>query len=140
MTLPSGLPETVGDEELISRFLTSRNHYNASSVKPSAYLPNPKTGDLSVARHSAEPISESERIAKQDFNLEKASGVALLHARAFREEGLDFEADDNPPRHADVVGWPWLKDDPELSKAKQKLKAASLAQKAKRIIYPKIST
>ena len=136
MPLPSGLPETVQDEEPISRFLTSRNHYNTTFVKPGAYLPNRKNGKLSVARHSAEPVSESERIAKQDFKLEKVFGVALLSAKAFREEGLDFEADDTPLRHADALGWPWLQDDPEFGKAEQKLKAAVLAQKAKRIIYP----
>lgn len=136
MVLPSGLHEIVGNEELISRFLTSHGHCNASVVKPGAYLPNRKNGKLSVARHSAEPISESQMIAKEDFGLEKAFGVALLDAEAFRDEGLDFEADDTPPRHADVIGWPWLPDDPEFGKSIQKLKAASLAQKAARILYP----
>ncbi|MFP4203683.1 MAG: hypothetical protein ACLFS4_05070 [Opitutales bacterium] len=62
-----------------------------------------------------------------------------MEAKAFREENLDFEADDTPVRHADVVGWPWLEDDPEFGKSEQKLKAAALAQKANemktRIIY-----
>lgn len=138
MVLPSGLPEIVKDGEVISRFLTSSNHCNTSVIKPAAYLPNRKNGRLSVARHSAESISESERIAKEDFELNKVFGVALLEAKAFRQEDLDFEADDKPLRHADVVGWPWLQDDPDFGKAEQKLKAATLAQRAKRIIYPKV--
>jgi len=33
MTLPSGLPEHVGDEEDIARFLTSSGHFSATAVK-----------------------------------------------------------------------------------------------------------
>lgn len=137
MALPSGLPGIVRDEKPISRFLTSKGHCNTLVIKPAAYLPNRNNGRLSVARHSAEPVSDSEIIAKKDFGLKKAFGVALLDAKTFRDEGLDFEADDTPLRHADVVSWPWLQDDPEFGKSQQKLKAAALAQKAKRIIYTK---
>lgn len=132
MPLPSGLPE---NDEPISRFLTSRNHYNTTAVKPPAFIPNPKDGCLSVARHNAEPIMESERMAKEDFNLPTAVGVAQLSARAFRKEGLDFQADDTPPRHADAMGWPWRKDDPEYGKSERKLIAAALAQQAQRLMY-----
>jgi hypothetical protein len=132
MPLPSGLPEIVANEEPISRFLTSRNHYNTTVVKPSAFIPNPKDGCLSVARHNAEPIEESERMAREDFNLPKASGVAQLAALAFRKEGLDFRADDTPQRHADVIGWPWREDDPEYGKSERKMIAAALAQQAQR--------
>ena len=135
MPLPSGLPETVADNELISRFLTSRNHYNTTAVKPPAFIPNPKDGRLSIARHNAEPIEESERLAKEDFHLQKAAGVARLPALTFRKEGLDFLADDNPPRHADVINWPWREDDPEYGKSERKLIAAALAQQAQRLMY-----
>lgn len=136
MTLPSGLPEEVQDEEPISRFLTSHGHYNSKAIRPAAFMPNPKNGRLSVARHDAEPLSESERIARHDFNLPRAVGVAILEAREFRRLALDFEADDTPPRHADVIGWPWRESDPDFDKAERKAKAAALAQKARRIIYP----
>ena len=36
-------------------------------------------------------------------------------------------ASEPPPRHAAVVGWPWL-EDPELQKAQQKERALVLAQ------------
>lgn len=135
MALPSGLPEIVQDDEPISRFLTSGNHCNTKVVKQAAFIPNPKDGRLSVARHNAHPPEESERMAKEDFRLEKAFGVALLEAVEFRKVQLDFEADDKPPRHADVVGWPWREDDREFGKAEQKAKALELAKKAERIIY-----
>lgn len=135
MPLPSGLPEHVEDGEPISRFLTSKGHFNTTSVRQAAFLPNRKNGRLSVARHGGEPVEESNRIAQEDFHLESTLGVALLPAEAFRSEGLDFEADDTPPRHADVVGWSWSAHDPEFGKSEQKLIAATLAQKATRILY-----
>jgi len=134
MNLPSGLPNIVADNEPISRFLTSKSHFNSTSVKPNAYMPNKKDGKLSVARHSADPLSESKRIAK-DFNLSKAIGVAVIRASCFREEDLDFDANEPPLRHADVVKWPWKKHDPEIDKAKQREKAAVLAQEANKILY-----
>ena len=136
MPLPSGLPETVADDEPISRFMTSKSsHCNTKVVKPAAFMPNPKDGRLSVARHGADPIEESERMAKEDYHLEKAFGVALIEAKEIRKVELDFEADDKPLRHADVVGWPWREDDREFGKAEQKEKAATLEQKAERIIF-----
>ena len=136
MPLPSGLPEHVDDAEPISRFLTSKSHFKTQSVKQAAFLPNRKNGRLSVARHDGESIEESAHIAREDFQLENALGVAVLVAGAFREENLDFEADDTPPRHADVIGWPWREDDPEYGKSEQKLKAAALAQQANKVMYP----
>jgi len=136
MPLPSGLPETVADDEPISRFMTSKSsHCNTTAVKQGAFLPNPKDGRLSVARHGADPIEESERMAKEDYKLEKAFGVALIQAKEIRKVELDFEADDTPLRHADVVGWPWREDDREFGKAERKEKAAALAQKAERITF-----
>lgn len=137
MALPSGLPEFVQDDEPITRFMTQKkSHCNTTVVKPAAFIPNPKNGRLSVARHNAEPLEESERIAKKDFHLENAFGVALLKASEFRKVHLDFEADDKPLRHADVVGWPWREDDREFGKAEQKAKAVFLAGKARRILFP----
>jgi len=99
-------------------------------------MPNPKDGRLSVARHGGDPIEESERIAREDFNLPKVYGVGVVVASAFREEGLNFDADDEPPRHADVIGWPCSESDPEFAKSQQKEKAIVLAHKATRILYP----
>lgn len=135
MPLPSGLPESVEDDEPISRFLTSRNHYNTTAVKAPAFIPNPKDGRLSVARHDAQPLEESERMAREEFKLPKVVGVARLSAHVFRKEELDFEADDTPERHADVIDWPWREDDPEYGKSERKLIAAELAQQAERLMY-----
>lgn len=136
MALPSGLPEVVDNDEFISRFLTQSNHYSQAFVKPVAFMPNSKNLRLSVVRHDANPVSESERIAREDFCLPKAYGVAVVLAEDVRLEELEFDANDMPHRHADVINWPWIASDPEWSKAAQKLKAIALAQKAARILFP----
>jgi hypothetical protein len=43
---------------------------------------------------------------------------------------LDVIADEPPPRHAAIRGWPWLDDNVELQKAQQKERAALVASKA----------
>lgn len=111
MTLPSGLPECVGDEEDVARFLTSSGHYNSSAVRPAAFMPNPRNGETSVFRHGAEPLDELKAIAQVEATLEVRAG-------------------EPPPLHADIVGWPWQEDDPAFGKAAQKELAALIAQKA----------
>jgi hypothetical protein len=43
---------------------------------------------------------------------------------------LEVLADEPPPRHAAIRGWPWLDDDPDLRKAERKERAAQIASKA----------
>ena len=42
MSLPSGLPEHVSDDEDLARFLTSSNHFNSTAVRLAAFMPNPR--------------------------------------------------------------------------------------------------
>ena len=42
--LPSGLPNIVGDDEEITRFLTQSSHYNSAMPKPAAFMPDRKIG------------------------------------------------------------------------------------------------
>ena len=131
MTLPSGLPEHVGDEEDLARFLTSSGHYNASAVRPSAFLPNPKNGETSVFRHGREPIGELREMGQREVGMERrAHGAAIVKAKVVRSAALEVRAGEPPPRHADIIGWPWTNDDPEIGKARQKELAALIAQKA----------
>ena len=46
-TLPSGLPDLIGDEEDLARFLTQRSHFNAIMAKPAAFLPSRKDRETS---------------------------------------------------------------------------------------------
>jgi hypothetical protein len=136
MSLPSGLPEHVGDGEDLARFLTSSGHYNATMARPTAFMPNPKNGETSVFRHGAEPLEELKAIAQAEVGEDRRiHGASIVKAGAVREAKievteLDIRAKEPPPRHADIVGWPWSKDDPDFGKAQQKELAALIAQKA----------
>jgi hypothetical protein len=48
-----------------------------------------------------------------------------------REAQLEVTADEPPPRHAAIRGWPFSEADPELQKARQKELAALIASKVK---------
>jgi hypothetical protein len=128
--LPSGLPETVADDEPLARFLTSRSFFNAVMVKPAAYMPNPKDGNTSVFRHGAEPRGSLLRLAHEHVLGQRTlHGIAICLARHVRDAQLDVAADEPPPRHANISGWP-IANDPELTKARQKESAALIAQHA----------
>jgi len=136
MSLPSGLPDLVADGEDLARFLTSSGHYNATMAKPTAFLPNHKNGETSVFRHGAEPLEELKAIAQAEVGAERRiHGAAIVKASVIRDAKietakLEVRAKEPPPRHADIIDWPWSKDDPDFGKAQQKELAAMIAQKA----------
>lgn len=81
MNLSSGLPEHVGGSEDLARFLTSSNHYNATMVRPTAFMPNPKNGETSVFRHGAEPLQELKSIAQAEVGEERrihGAGIPMV--------------------------------------------------------------
>ena len=128
-SLPSGLPEAVGDDEDLARFLTFSSQYTSLMAKPAAFLPNPKDRERSVFRHGREPREGLWQVARDHVIRDghRLHGAALVKARDVREALLDVRATEPPPRHASIIGWPWL-DDLELQKAQQKERAARLAQ------------
>jgi hypothetical protein len=133
MSLPSGLPKHVADGEDLARFLTSSSHYNASAARPAAFMPNPKNGETSVFRHGPEPFEELKSIAQAEVGADRhIHGAAIVKASVIREAKLEVRAKEPPPRHADIIDWPWSKDDPDYGKAEQKELAALIAQKANR--------
>lgn len=126
-TLPSGLPEHVDDTEDLARFLTQSSQFNAVMVKPAALLPSPKDRETSVSRHGREPLERLWEIGLVAAGSRKLYGAAFFRAGAVRVTGLDAGADEPPPRHAVIRGWPWIVNDPELQKAKQKELAVLIA-------------
>lgn len=125
-SLPSGLPTVVLDQEKLTRFLTSSSHYNARMAKPAAYLPNPKNGETSVFRTDGGSLAELWLIADTYIpQARSVHGAAVFSARAVREALLNVIAQEPPPRHANIVGWPSSDSDPELAKA-ERLKCAQL--------------
>jgi hypothetical protein len=126
--LPSGLPDLVADEESLARVLRHSSHFTAAQVKASAFLPA-KDGMTSVIRHGEEPRDELWRLAEATLGAAvKVHGAAICKARVIRDERLEVLADEPPPRHANLAGWP-INADPELQKAQQKEIALAIASR-----------
>jgi hypothetical protein len=117
-TLPSGLPEYVADEENLARFLTQSGHFNSLMAKPAAFLPNPKYKNTSVFRLGNEPDRLRQTWKETSTSAHTLKGAAICKARHIRSCQLDVIAEEPPPMHANIEGWPWLENDPELQKAK----------------------
>lgn len=130
--LPSGLPEYVDDNEDLARFLTQSNQFNINimMVKPAALLPNPKDRETSISRHGLEPLARLWEIGLAAAGDRKLYGAVIFNARVVRNAQLEVTADEPPPRHAVIKGWPWIESNPELQKAKQKELAALIASAA----------
>lgn len=123
--LSSGLADIVADEEDLTRFLTSSSQFNAAGVKPSALLPSPTKAETSVFRHGRSP-SESLWQIGDDLVAggRTLRGAVIFKAMHVRAALLDVVANEPPPRHANIVGWPRSESDPEMQKAERIERAA----------------
>lgn len=55
-------------------------------------------------------------------------GTGTLRAKAVIEMGLAIDANNRPPRHANIIGW-------DNKKERQKLQAAKLASRAQLLLF-----
>lgn len=134
--LDSGLPIIVGDDETLLCFICQRDHYapQSNSVKYSAFVPSKKFRNKSVFREvaSAEAIRETwNRLPPQNRQLK--AGAAIV-ARDVRDAALEVLSDEPPLRHANIEGWFWDESDDESTKAKQKVSALAIADRAQLIL------
>jgi hypothetical protein len=94
-------------------------------------LPSPRGRETSVFRHGGEPRAALWALGNQHVAGDRTiHGVAIVKAQDVRAAQLDVIAQEPPPRHAAIRGWPWLDDDADLQKAQQKERAALVASKA----------
>ena len=128
--LPSGLPEDVADDEELARFLVQGNQFSSTSVKPSAFLPNPRDRETSVSRHGRDPLQRLWELGLLAAGERPLRAAAFVRASDVRAAGLEVVADEPPERHAVIRGWPWIESDPELQKGQQKERALVLASAA----------
>lgn len=126
--LPSGLPASIAPDEDLARFLTQSNLFSASQVKPAAFMASPNTRETSVSRHGREPAERLWRLGGAAAGHRTLYGAAILKASAMAPP-LVVEADEPPPCHAAIRGWP-SDPDPELQKAQRRALAAVLAAAA----------
>jgi hypothetical protein len=113
----------VDPAETLARFLYSKNHYKPSdhTVRYAAFMP-PTSKRLSVFRIFTLQENEIWKLG-DTLRIEPPLGRADIKALVVTETGLTVEADDIPPRHANIIGWP--NESSEI-----KLKALILAEKA----------
>jgi hypothetical protein len=134
--LPSGLPELIGNEEDLARFLTQSSHFSSFGAKPSAFLPNPNDRETSVSRHGDNPEDRLWQLGAVAAGGRNLHAVAILKSASVLEADLTSTSDEPPDRHAVIGGWPWNDEDPEMQKAMQKKRAVVLASKSKVVLKP----
>jgi len=112
----------------LSRYLFSRSHFRSrdKTVKFNAFMPPP---DLKLSVFRTSSLSESQiwsigtGIAHQQKPPRTLYGRADIQVCQVMQCGLKVDPDNNPPRHASIIGWP-------REKSKQKLIAMKLASLA----------
>lgn len=130
--LNSGLPDSIAEEEDLTRFLTQSGHYSRSKcvVKYSAFMPSASPVETSVYRTGRDPIEDLWRLGAAVAGTRSLHGAAVLKARAVYLAGLTAVPAEPPPRHAVVANWPVVLEDSVLEKAERMRVAKILAQAA----------
>jgi hypothetical protein len=124
------LANTVSPSESLARYLTSSKHYGTKMqvVKPAAFLPQPPDYCLSVFRIDGLTTEQVCQIGQEKVINKRPErtlhGFANIVAQAFLDANLAIDPDNNPPRHASVVGWP--KDKPQQISIAQELAASAM--------------
>ncbi len=112
--------------EDFTKYIFNKSQFSSLNkrVKYSVFMPS-SNRRLSVFRISGISVQEVWKIG-ETVGSQRASSLlarADIKATAVIDIGLEIDADDIPPRHANIVGWP--DEDSEI-----KLRAVELAEKA----------
>ncbi|MEW6416654.1 MAG: hypothetical protein AB1480_00830 [Nitrospirota bacterium] len=119
--------EQVSPEETLTRYILHINHFSSlyRRVKYVVFMPAPN-GETSVFRisHLSDNeiwgIGDREVAQKRSRPLLGRADIAAFHILSNK---LKIAPDNNPPRHANIIGWP-------REKSEQKLIAMELAENA----------
>lgn len=122
----------------IARYLTSHGHYSIEKkiVKHNAFMPivNSITNVPETSVFNIDELKNDNIWQLAIANVIQESGRTLygradLEGKNAQEIGLSVELDDNPPRHANIRGWP-------EKKSEQKLLAIKLAAASTLYLVP----
>jgi hypothetical protein len=82
------------------------------TVKPREFLPCENDGILELSVYAIQGLPEDEiwRLAKREIP-KSVLGRGDLAPQEVIPHGLRVNRDDVPPRHANILGWPVLKDE-----------------------------
>lgn len=117
--------EQVRPEENLTRYILHANHFSIlyKRVKYAAFMPAPN-GETSVFRISNLTDNEIWEIGDREVTQKRNKpllGRADILAFHVLNNKLEIIPDNNPPRHANIIGWP-------REKSEQKLVAMELAE------------
>lgn len=106
------LPATVGVEESLGRYLPEDSYFSRTknAVKPKAFMPRTDLR-LSVFRIDGLNLEDIWEIGQKHVinNMPKPKilyGIADIKVFQVQGKELSVDPDDNPIRHANIVGWP----------------------------------
>lgn len=128
------IPKEFNDHENLARYITSKGWFSREKnrVKPRAFMPPP---DLRLSVYRTYNLSEPEiwkiglkRVIGKMREPRNLYGRADIQASKIMEKKLNINPDNVPPRHAEIIGWPELKE-------KQKSIAQELAAEASLNLY-----
>lgn len=100
----------VQSSEILSRYIFAESHYSTSDQRVMYTAFMPRSDDLSVSVFRTSGLSEHDV-----WSIGKSVGKVSdrgLHGRGdivaaeVTGQNLDIDSDDDPPRHANIVGWP----------------------------------
>lgn len=106
------LPNIVGVEESLGRYLPEDSYFSRTqnAVRPKAFMP-PTDLKLSVFRIDGLNLEDIWVIGQKHVidNMPKPKilyGIADIKVFKVQEKELSVDPDNNPIRHANIVGWP----------------------------------
>lgn len=116
----------------VARFLFKKDFSSKKgTVKYRAIVPQDGHDATSIFRIDGLSDLETRRLGDERVgklrNRDVKARTVFDRARA-NTAGLDVVADDRPPRHANLVGWPVSKEE-RISRAQELLKLAELVQR-----------
>lgn len=100
----------VDKSEPIVHYLYSRGEFGGERVKKNGFLPYPGR-ELSVFRIIGLNKTEVIELSLNARKDKRPKAYATLVANDVYNTNLALEPDNNPIRHANIVGWPNLKED-----------------------------
>jgi len=111
----------------LTRYILSKSHFSAEKgrVKPPAFMPWPS---FKLSVFQIRDLAENRIWEMGESSVAKPTNRTLygrgdITLSAVHKNGLRVDPDNNPTRHADIVGWP-------EEKSEQKLLAMELAEDA----------
>lgn len=103
------MPNDVSPQESLARYVLQRSHFRADgTIKHNALMPA-RDGKTSVFRVSGLTDSEIWNIGHDHVVPKRGKpllGRAEIMAQHVFDSNLGVEADEPPPRHANITGWP----------------------------------